>query len=160
MMFPGNGSRLELAIHQPPRVRVVDLILRVRVPAEAEKSPIFHRRCRNLRGRAVIPRPGIVDVSYPNMKNVLLRPLYSFGSITGPADREAGRLNDSHWLSRPSELLKKSFAQRLCLVERSSAVPWISLVPDRIIRLVTPPSVLPTAASKVAVWTRTRSACP
>jgi hypothetical protein len=48
-------------------------------------------------------------------------------------------------------LPKKSFANRLAGVLTKYAVPANLFVPDLMLRLVTPPSVLPEAASNVAV---------
>ena len=48
---------------------------------------------------------------------------------------------------------KKSLANSLDGVLLKYTVPRSELVPDLVLRFVTPPSVLPKAASNVAVWT-------
>ena len=48
---------------------------------------------------------------------------------------------------------KKSLANMFAGIFTKYPVPWNWLLPDLMLTFVTPPSVLPKLASKVAVWT-------
>ena len=148
----GKRIRLDAAAgDRPPRERVVDLVLRPE-RQQLREVAVAHLLGRHGR-RAVVARPRFVD-ALEAVHEERPAPAVVAGQQHRPAGRAAvavvGEVGERDVVGVGEEVVGEQPPRRLGVVGGAREASWC---PALMLRLVTPPSVLPSAASKVAVCT-------